>query len=188
MIPYFRKSEGFHLPPEAGFRDEKLHGHEGPIQHNFPKGMGELDLAWGPTFETLGLNPKSDPRGEEVLGGYSLPKFMDGNARRSYASTGYYLPNAGRPNLHLLTNTFVKNIEFKMVGTEEVTIGVRYERDGNETVVKTKETAGEVILCAGAVGSLQILEVSGIGGRKRLEGLGINTFVENESVGENLQV
>lgn len=189
MVPYFRKSENFHVPtsPDPGFWDEKLHGYEGPIQQNFPKGMGGLDLAWGPTFETLGLNPKSDPKGE-VLGGYSLPKFMDENARRSYAATGYFLPNAERPNLHLLTSAYVKRIEFEKVGGEVVTTGVSFERDGKETIVKAREASGEVILCAGAVGSPQLLEVSGIGGVERLEGLGTNVVVENDSVGENLQV
>ncbi|TVY68813.1 Dehydrogenase citC [Lachnellula suecica] len=187
LQPYYRKSETYNPPDEVTTKelgtdiiDPALHGTSGPIQTSFPIGQGPLDQAWGPTFKTLGLDPKEDPRKGDTLGGYSLLKFMDGKARRSYTAPAYYIPNAERPNLVVLTNALVKKIEFE----DSVATGVRYSVSGEEKFVRTR---GEIVLSAGTVQSPQILELSGIGSRSRLEALGIDIVVDNPNVGENLQ-
>jgi choline dehydrogenase len=111
----------------------------------------------------------------------TLPKFMDYKVRRSYTAPAYYVPNAARPNLVVLTNALVKKIEFENL----VATGVRYSVAGEDKFVRTR---GEVILSAGSVGSPKILELSGIGSKARLGALGIDVVVDNPNVGENLQV
>ena len=62
--------------------------------------------------------------------------------------------------------------------------GVSYLRDG---VPAQAHTGGEVIVCAGAVGSPQLLLLSGIGPAGQLRALGISPVADLPGVGENLQ-
>ncbi|KUJ10689.1 alcohol oxidase [Mollisia scopiformis] len=191
LQPYYRKAETMNFPSDAtaealgtAIMDLVLHGASGPVQTSFTESPGELDKAWGRTFKTLGLGPGSDPRAGHTLGGYSLLKFMDKSARRSHAGVAFYEPNAARENLTVLTGAFVQKIEFDTVQDVVTATGVRYTIEGKEHVIRTR---GEVILAAGTVQSPQILELSGIGDKKRLENLGIVSVLDNSNVGENLQ-
>lgn len=196
LQPYYRKAETFNPPSAAtaealgtGIIDLKLYGTSGPVQTSFTESPGEFDKAWGRTFKTLGLGPETDPRDGKTTGGYSLPKFMDKQARRSHAGSAFYAPNEGRENLTVLTGAFVEKIVFDDVdGEVPVAKGVRYKVEGKEHFARVKEEKGEVILAAGAVQSPQILELSGVGDKVRLEKFGITSVVDNPNVGENLQV
>lgn len=192
LQPYYRKSETFNAPhaetaKELGtdIIDASLHGTSGPLQSNFAKGQGPLDQAWGSTFKTLGLGPQADPRAGNTLGGYSLPKYMDGSAKRSYATPAYYVPSSGRSNLTVLTGAFVKNIAFDTNSSPATATGVWFSAGGNDHFVGALK---EVILSAGTVKSPQILELSGIGNKTQLDNFGIDVVVDNPGVGENLQV
>lgn len=192
LQPYYRKSETFNAPTtetekELGteIMDSSLHGASGPIQTSFPKGSGPLDQAWGPTFKTLGLGPRRDPRAGNTLGGYSLPKHMDTAAKRSYTTPTYYVPSSGRSNLTVLTGTFVKKIAFDVNISPVTATGVWYSLGANVYFVGALR---EVILSAGTIQSPQTLELSGIGSKTQLENFEINVVVENPGVGENLQV
>lgn len=192
LQPYYRKAETYNAPSAAtvkGLRTEKidpsLHGDSGPVQSAFPEGTGDIDHAWGPTFDKLGLGIKNDPRQGATLGGYSLLKYMDKSARRSYAAPAYYVPNAERPNLAVITNSFVKRIDFKLTEHGNKATGVDYSVAGKDYFIPTR---GEVIVSAGSIQSPQILELSGIGSKSILEKFGIGVVVHNPNVGENLQV
>jgi choline dehydrogenase len=63
-------------------------------------------------------------------------------------------------------------------------VGVEYVQGGETKVARAN---AEVILAAGAVASPQLLEVSGIGAGKVLQGLGVPVLHELPGVGENLQ-
>jgi choline dehydrogenase len=191
LQPYYRKSETYNPPigDELGtsIMKPELHGATGPVQTSFPRDVGEFDRAWAKAWANLGLDPKSDPRDGQTLGGYSLPKYMDTMARRSHAGSAFYKPNEGRSNLTVLTGALVTSIMLEREGGEIVASGVKYEADGKEYSIKTKG-GGEVILSAGTVQSPQILELSGIGSETLLSPLGIEVMVDNPNVGENLQV
>ena len=62
-------------------------------------------------------------------------------------------------------------------------VGVRYQRDGQVEEVRAER---EVILSAGAIGSPQILQLSGIGAADRIRSLGIDVVHDLPGVGENL--
>jgi choline dehydrogenase-like flavoprotein len=63
-------------------------------------------------------------------------------------------------------------------------MGVRFTRGGEAIVARA---SGEVILCAGSIGSTQVLHRSGIGPRQWLEPLGIDVTLDKPGVGRNLQ-
>ena len=102
------------------------------------------------------------------------------NGRRWSAARGFLHPVLGRANLRLETGVQVESILFdgKRAG------GVRFRR-GNELVVA--RARGEVILCAGAVGSVQLLQRSGVGPASWLGEIGVPVVHAAEGVGRNLQ-
>jgi choline dehydrogenase len=106
------------------------------------------------------------------------------SSTRSYAATAYYAPNINRPNLAVLTEAQVNKIVLSKSSGSVKATGVNFTSKGTTYKVKARK---EVILCAGAFQSPQILELSGIGSKEILAPLGIPVVVENPNVGENLQ-
>lgn len=106
------------------------------------------------------------------------------SSTRSYSVPGYYLPNASRQNLVVLTEALVKEVVLSEHSDQWTATGVRFQHDGQEYVASANR---EVILSAGSVQSPQILELSGIGNSDILSRAGIPVKVENPNVGENLQ-
>jgi choline dehydrogenase len=93
---------------------------------------------------------------------------------------------AKRPNLTVITEAVVNKLLIDPVSKN--CYGVEYMRDG-KTITTHCDIAhqGEVILSAGAIGSVQILERSGIGAASHLQALGIPVMADLPGVGENLQ-
>ena len=91
-----------------------------------------------------------------------------------------------RPNLTVITEAMVTKL--KIDRTTKNCFGVDYVKNGlNTEALCTIEQGGEVLLCAGAIGSVQILERSGIGSAAHLNALGIPVIQDLPGVGENLQ-
>ncbi|GAB2487410.1 GMC family oxidoreductase N-terminal domain-containing protein [Comamonas humi] len=91
----------------------------------------------------------------------------------------------GRPNVELWTGAQVTRLLFdRSAGGEPVCTGAEVWT-GTETV--TVRATKEVILCAGAVNSPQILQLSGIGPGELLQRHGIDVVVDHPGVGANLQ-
>jgi len=102
---------------------------------------------------------------------------------RSHAGNAYLGREASRSNLEIVTDVVVDRVTMENDLSQRVS-GVQFWQNSYlHTVLASKE----VTLCAGAFGTPCILQRSGIGERKLLEGLGIHVGVENESVGRNLQ-
>ncbi|MGJ3265222.1 MAG: GMC family oxidoreductase [Salinarimonas sp.] len=100
--------------------------------------------------------------------------------RRWSTARGFLKPALSRPNLRLETGVTVERVTIE--GGRAT--GVVLSRGGERL---TARAAGEVVLCAGAVKSPQILELSGIGDGARLQALGIEPLRHLPGVGENLQ-
>ena len=91
-----------------------------------------------------------------------------------------------RPNLTVITEAMVTKL--KIDRTTKNCFGVDYVKNGlNTEALCAIEQGGEVLLCAGAIGSVQILERSGIGSAAHLNALGIPVIQDLPGVGENLQ-
>ena len=99
---------------------------------------------------------------------------------RMSAARAFLKPVLKRPNLRLETGVLVEKLSFEGKRCS----GVLYRQDGRLVEARAK---GEVILAAGAVGSPQILQLSGIGAPDWLGEVGIPVLHAREGVGRNLQ-
>lgn len=100
--------------------------------------------------------------------------------RRSYAATGYLLPNIDRANLKVLTEAMAT----KVVLEGDVANGIQFVHDGKTHTVRASK---EVVLSAGVIQSPQLLELSGIGDPAVLKAAGVEAKFVNKSVGQNFQ-
>ena len=96
------------------------------------------------------------------------------------AARGFLKPVLHRANLRLETNLLVDRIIFE--GRRAV--GIRFVRNGEVFEARAK---GDVILCAGSIGSSQILQRSGVGPSEHLGTHGIPLVLDKPGVGANLQ-
>jgi choline dehydrogenase len=100
--------------------------------------------------------------------------------RRWSSARGFLKPALARPNLRLETKVLVD----KLIVANNKVVGVRFTQGGQSVEARAK---GEVVLCAGSIGSTQILHRSGIGPHEWLAPLGIETVLDRQGVGKNLQ-
>ena len=100
--------------------------------------------------------------------------------RRWSAARGFLTPALNRPNLRLETDVLVD----RLIVESGRAVGVRFSRGGEVFEARAK---GEMVLCAGAVGSPAILQRSGIGPADWLSTMGIDVVADRPGVGRNLQ-
>src|SRR3978361_379538 len=100
--------------------------------------------------------------------------------RRWSSARGFLKPALNRSNLRLEKNVLVDRLVIK----DGRAVGVRFIQDGKTVEARAK---GEVILCAGSIGSTQVLHRSGIGPADWLAPLGIEMVLDRQGVGRNLQ-
>lgn len=197
MAPYYRKFHTLAPPTEESIRDLSLtwirpenQGTSGPLKVSFAGSdfYGPLHMAWPKTFKNLNYKTTGDPISGVMQGAYCNPTTVDVTDKsRSYAASAYYPPEvAKRSNLHVLTKAQVEKIMLIKGSPEDdaQASAVQFATDGQRFTVKV---AREVLLCAGAIQSPQILELSGIGNPVHLKSIGIEPVVENSNVGENMQ-
>lgn len=175
---------------------------DGPLQVKVSEPTTTLQKAWFEALESIGF-PKSDPFSGHVSGSVITPESIDpATKQRSYATNAYLDPVRNRENLTILTETTVTKVllEKRSVSdlldrddpfirapfeSDTVATGVQYtSKDGTSQTVNARR---EVIISAGAINSPRILELSGVGGSKLLESLGVEVIIDNPHVGENLQ-
>ncbi len=172
-LPYFRKLENNDLGPAA------THGTDGLLNATSIKTPHPLVQALIKAGNTLGIPQSHDfNTGEqEGVGYYQL---TTRNGRRCSTAVAYLRPARQRPNLHVETDAHVMAVLFE--GTRAC--GVRYRQGGK---VRTLRARGEVVLCAGALQSPQLLQLSGVGPAALLRKFGIKVVHDLPGVGENLQ-
>jgi choline dehydrogenase len=100
--------------------------------------------------------------------------------RRWSAARGFLKPALARGNLRIELNAMAE----RLIVENGRACGVQFRRDAQKFEVRTQ---GEVILAAGAIGSPQLLSLSGIGRHEWLAPLGIDTILQRRGVGANLQ-
>jgi choline dehydrogenase-like flavoprotein len=100
--------------------------------------------------------------------------------RRWSSARGFLKPVLNRPNLRLETKVMVD----RLIIEHGRAVGVRFLQNGETVEARTR---GEVILCAGAIGSPHLLQRSGIGPADWLAQAGIDVALDRQGVGRNLQ-
>jgi choline dehydrogenase-like flavoprotein len=176
VLPYFKKAENNERTFEA--KDAEFHGQGGPLNVMNLRSPSK----YGPIFVTAGKqagHPESKDFNGAQQHGVGMYQVTHKNGERWSAAKAYLTPNLARPNLTVITSAHTTRI--LMEGKR--TVGVEY-RHGNET--KQIKASREVLLCAGALQSPQILMLSGIGPSAELQKHGIAVVHDLPGVGENL--
>jgi choline dehydrogenase len=173
VLPYFKKHEKHFLG------ESDAHGTDGELRIEAPRVHWKLLDAFRSAAEQAGIK--------------SIPDFNTGDnegccafhvnqkrGRRWSAATAFLKPVLKRANLRLETGCLVEGIAFD--GRRAA--GVRWRQNGETRIGRCR---GEVILAAGAIGSPQLLLLSGIGPAQELQALGIPVLLDRPGVGANLQ-
>ena len=175
LLPYFRRSE------QTEGRDPALRGTEGPVRvaPAAEAARHPVARAFAEALAQIGCPVTDDLSGHQQEGVAWVDLAIDGGQRVSPADA-YLRPVLHRPNLTVATDCLVTRLHVE----HGRCTGVSYVRDGAPAQALA---GGEVILCAGAVGSPQLLMLSGIGPAGPLRALGIDPVADIAEVGENLQ-
>ena len=174
LLPYFRKLEN-----DWDFQDD-FHGTEGPIIVRRFKQEEWLpaQVAFYNACRALGF-PDSPDHNHPDSTGVGACTLNEPNGIRFSAALGYIDPARHRLNFTLRANCMVHRIIFD----GKRATGVEVESGGEKFTVEARE----IILSAGAIGSPQILMLSGIGPAGHLESLGIPVVADLPGVGQNLR-
>jgi len=171
-LPYFKRMETC----LAGA--DEWRGSDGPLKLERGPATNPLCQAFFKAVQQAGYPLTDDVNGYRQEGFAAFDRTIFRGHRLS-AARAYLHPVRSRPNLEVRCRAFVNRVLFegnRAAGVEVV------ERGKTRTV-----SAGEVILCGGAINSPQLLQLSGVGNARELGGLGVNVVHDLPGVGENLQ-
>ena len=173
-LPYFKKLENHQC------LSSEYTGNDGPVAVSGGNNMrNPLYRAFINAGVEAGYTETEDYNGfrQEGFG----QKFMNVD-KGIRASTGHaYLKKAKkRPNLTVVKHALVTKVLFD----GKTATGVKCDIRGD---IKKFTANKEVILCAGSIGTPQLLQVSGVGPRDVLEAASIEVIHESPGVGQNLQ-
>ena len=174
VLPYFARIENNPFTRVPG------RGHDGPVRITdrevrdrdalsdaFVAGCVEAGIPETPDYNVVS---------------YEGVRYLEQTAyegRRWSTAMAYIRPARGRANLDIVTHALAARVILEGTAAR----GVEYEKDG---VRHTARASREVILCAGAIQSPQLLELSGVGDPARLQALGIPVVHAAPAVGENV--
>src|SRR6201987_3384591 len=173
VLPVFRRLEDHFLG------DSEHHGAGGGWRIEEPRLSWAILDAVGEAAQEMGIRKISDfNTGDNE--GVSYFHVNQKRGRRWSSARGFLKPALPRPNLRLETKVLVD----RLIVENGRAVGVRFSRGGETFEARAK---GEVILSSGAIGSVQILQRSGIGPAERLSALGLDVVLDKGGVGRNLQ-
>ncbi|HYC13060.1 MAG TPA: choline dehydrogenase [Stellaceae bacterium] len=173
VLPYFKKSQD----QQRGESD--LHGVGGPLSVQNQVEPHEVCDAFIKACEETGIPRNDDFNGANQEGAGYFQATMR-NGRRWSTARAYLKPARSRQNLTVVTRALTKRVLFE----GNAAAGVEYRHEGRDVLARAR---GEVILSAGAFGSPQILQLSGIGPGALLREHGIAVLRDRPSVGADLQ-
>ncbi|NRF70122.1 choline dehydrogenase [Aquincola sp. S2] len=172
LLPYFKRAEHNERGADA------WHGSGGPLN--------VMDLRspnrHGPNFVQAGqqaglaLNRDFNGATQEGVGPYQV---THRNGERCSAAKAYLTAHLGRPNLQVITDAHTTRLLFE----GKRAVGVEYLHGG---ALRQVHAQREVLLCAGALQSPQILMLSGVGPAEHLQQHGIRTLLDQPGVGAQL--
>ena len=174
VLPVFKRAERQEHGADA------WHGADGPLAVTDMRLRRPVCDAWVEAAQAAGhpFNPDYNGASQEGVGYFQLTAER---GRRCSAAAAYLRPARGRANLRVVTHATARRVVIE--GGRAV--GVAFaDRSGRERVARA---GAEVILSAGAIGSPQLLMLSGVGGGGHLAAHGIEAIVDRPAVGRGLQ-
>ncbi|MEU4675295.1 GMC family oxidoreductase N-terminal domain-containing protein [Amycolatopsis sp. NPDC023774] len=173
LLPFFKRSEN------APGRDDSVRGTGGPLTVTPPAEPNPVITACVQAAVEVGHRRVEDySSGLEIGFGWPDNNIVDGV--RQSAADAYLRPILDRPNLDVFCEVMVRRLQI----VDGRCIGVEYAA-GDQLV--SVGCTREVVLCAGAIGSPQLLMVSGVGPQRHLREVGVAPVLDLPGVGANLQ-
>ncbi len=174
VLPYFRRSENW-----KGEGGSDLRGTDGPLSVQTSRLKRDIVDHWVDAAVAAGYNRTEDYNGydQEGVGYFQLT--MTGG-RRCSSAVAYLRPARGRKNLEVITDAQVEKILINEGRAQSVLAMIR----GTRQEIRARR---EIVLSAGAIGSPQILMLSGVGDPGDLQPHGIDVVHALSGVGKNLQ-
>jgi choline dehydrogenase len=173
VLPHFLRAEDQARGALPG------HATGGPLRVEDLLCVNPLSTAFVDACAEIGIERNSDFNGGSQDGA-GLYQVTQKSGRRWSAANAYLFPAMSRPGLDVRRGAHALSVWIegrRAAGVEFVEAGQR-KRAGAER---------EVLLCAGAIGSPQLLLLSGVGPSRDLARWGIPVVCEREGVGRNLQ-
>lgn len=173
VLPYFRKSEDYH----AGADD--MHGTGGEWRVEAQRLSWEILDAWKAAAIEAGIPETGDfNRGDNFGVGYF--KVNQRSGWRWTTAKAFLRPAKSRANLKVITHAQAQKVLF----TDKRATGVQFLHKGTTSQVRALR---EVILSSGAIGTPQLLQLSGVGPGRLLQRHGVEVVHDAPGVGSNLQ-
>jgi choline dehydrogenase len=169
VLPYFKKAER-----RIGSNRGGVYGTHGPIAISELRSPNVTTGAFLRACAEIGLTPLDELNGRTNEGFSQTPVTQQGGHRWS-AADAYLKPAMKRPNLRVITAVMADRVLIE----DGRAVGVAY---GDERATARRE----VILSAGAIGSPQLLMLSGVGDPDDLRANGVDVVAESPGVGRNL--
>ncbi|MGN6668069.1 MAG: GMC family oxidoreductase [Trinickia sp.] len=173
VLPYFKKSEDQERGADA------YHGVGGPLKVSDLRLRRPIADRFIAAAQEIGIPFNADYNGDSQEGVGYFQQTAHKGLRWSTAK-GFLKPARARSNLHVETRAQACRVLFE----GNTAIGVEYLQNGER---KTARARAEVILASGAIGSPQILQLSGVGPAQLLRHVGVPVRVDLPGVGQNLQ-
>lgn len=173
VLPYFKKSED----QERG--EDEYHGVGGPLKVSDLRLRRPIADYFIKAAEQIGIPYNHDYNGKDQEGVSYFQQTAYKGFRWSTAK-GFLRPARKRSNLTVLTKAQTTRIVFE----GDTAVGVEYIKGGTKQIARADE---EVVLSAGAIGSPQILQLSGVGPKALLDRVGVPVVKDLPGVGQNLQ-
>ena len=173
VLPYFKRSE------TRSVGGDLYRGDSGPLLTGPAGNPQPIDRAFVAACLQSGLPENPDFNGAGQVGAGLLDFTVHGGKRSSVARC-FLGAAADRANLAVETGSFVTSLLWE----GKRAAGVAYKRDGEE---RTARAGREIIVAQGAIGSPQLLMLSGVGPADDLRALGIDVVADVPGVGQNLQ-
>ncbi|MDK9736869.1 choline dehydrogenase [Vibrio sp. D404a] len=178
-LPYFRRAETWN---QGG---DEYRGDNGPVGtcNGNDMEMNPLYQAFIDAGKDAGYPETKDYNGYQQEGFGPMHMTVDKGVRAS-TSNAYLRRALKRSNLTLIKGVVVRKVLLEQNSDTLVATGVEFEKSGK---VQTASASKEVISSAGSIGSVQLLQLSGIGPKAVLDKAGVEVKHELNGVGENLQ-
>jgi choline dehydrogenase-like flavoprotein len=157
-------------------------GDQGPLRVSVHPAGNPLCEAILDAAGEMGVPRAPDINDVETVknGGLGYQTVTTWRGKRFSAARAFLQPVRSRANLDVLTDTDVLRVQF--AGVRAVGVTIR-----NALGTRQVQSAREIILCAGAIQTPKLLQLSGIGPAALLHRLGIPLIADSDGVGKNLR-